>query len=121
MRRKAVAIRCLPPIRVLGVPTADAHPQHLLLASSLASHFTLRLILQQLIQRHFRENLEVHEGQEVGLHVLMLGDLGMVVDGELHVVEVAGRHGLVEIHDVVANPVFGDVPPSETCAELSLP
>ena len=121
MPREAVAICCLPPIRILGVSTTDAHAHHLRLASSLASHFTLGLVLEQLVQRHFRENLEVHEGQEVRLHVLMLGDLGVVVDGELHVVEVAGRHGLVEIHDVVANPVFGDVPPGETCAQLSLP
>ena len=121
MPRKAVAICCLPPIRVLGISTADAHAHALLFAGVSASRLTLRLVLEQLVQRHLRENLEVHEWQEVGLHVLVLGDLGVVVDRELHVVEVAGRHGLVEIHDVVADPVLRDVPPGEPSAELALP
>ena len=62
--------------------------------------------------------MQVHERQEVRLHVLVLRDLSMVVYRQLHVVEGASCHRLVVVHDVVADPVLRDIAPSQPRLQL---
>ena len=50
----------------------------------------------------------------------MLGNLGVVVHGQLHVREVIYSRWAIEIHDIAADPVFRDLASRETLVQLTL-
>ena len=83
--------------------------------------FEQLLILKKLVQGHSAKNLEIHEWQEVCLHVFVLGDLGVIVHRKFHVIEVASCNRRIVIHNVIANSVFGDITPGEPGTELPFP
>ena len=113
---KAVPACVLPSIDSLTEASPDSHLLDIL---TLCVLVWCLLVLHQLIQGHFGQDLQVHEGQEVSLHVLVLRDLGMVVDGKFHVVESACCNRLVVVHDIVAYSVLCNVSPGQPSLQLA--
>ena len=76
--------------------------------------------VQDLLDRDLREDLQVHQRQEIRLVVLVLADLRVVVDGQLHVREVIDGRGRVKVHNVATDAVLCDFTPSESLVEMAL-
>ena len=81
---------------------------------------TIKVRVEDLLDWDLTEDLEIHQGEEVRLVVLVLGHLGVVVDGKLHVREVIHGSRRIEVHDIATDAILRDLSSGESLAELAL-
>ena len=72
------------------------------MGSSLRKH----VVVQQMVNWHFGENLQIHERQHVTLQILRLTHFGVIVDRQFHVFKVLEHSGLVKVHYVRAYSIL---------------